>query len=69
MAQIALMYHDAYKQDIKESGFHEVSACIYKIRLDSFAHQISLIHEYIQKEGINIESVCLTFDDGGSSSY
>jgi peptidoglycan/xylan/chitin deacetylase (PgdA/CDA1 family) len=67
--KIALMYHDVYHSEVKESGFQNVGAIPYKITSHEFEHQISLIAEYCTSRQIDKNQVALTFDDGGESFH
>ncbi len=60
---IALMYHDVYVKNPKESGF---ASDLYKISIDEFEDQVVKIKDLITNKGVDI---CLTFDDGGASFY
>ena len=65
---IALMYHDVYKDNPKESGFRNDSASQYKVKFDQFENQVQSIAEYCRKAGREIRDVVeFTFDDGGVS--
>lgn len=60
MKQTVLMYHDVFRDSIKESGFQTDGANYYKITEATFAKQLFLLKGH---------SITLTFDDGGVSSY
>ena len=64
---VALMYHDVFNLSVTESGFQNIGAIKYKISRQSFEDQIKTISNYCEKQQINKESICLTFDDGGIS--
>ena len=65
MSKIVLMYHDIYRDSVKESGFQNASAFQYKIQLDEFEKHVVAVSEYCKKH-IDTE-VEFTFDDGGVS--
>jgi peptidoglycan/xylan/chitin deacetylase (PgdA/CDA1 family) len=67
--KIALMYHDVYHFDVKESGFQNVGAIPYKITSQEFDHQISIIAKYCESGKIDKNQIALTFDDGGESFH
>lgn len=60
MKQTVLMYHDVYRDSVKESGFQTDGANHYKISETVFSEQLSLLKG---------RSITLTFDDGGVSFY
>lgn len=60
MKKTVLIYHDVYRDSVKESGFQTDGANHYKIKEAAFSEQLSLL---------NNQSVILTFDDGGVSFY
>ena len=67
--KIALMYHDVYHFDVKESGFQNVGAIPYKITSQEFERQINIIAKYCESRQIDKNQVALTFDDGGESFH
>lgn len=60
MKQTVIMYHDVYRDSVKESGFQTDGANYYKITEATFAKQLFLLKGH---------SITLTFDDGGVSFY
>lgn len=67
MNKIILMYHDIYRDSVKESGFQNSSAFQYKVQLDEFEKHVVAVSEYCKKH-TNVE-VEFTFDDGGVSFF
>ncbi|MBR3938381.1 MAG: polysaccharide deacetylase family protein [Bacteroidales bacterium] len=69
MKHIALMYHDVYVDDTKESGFETPGAVHYKISKDVFLSHVKAISDFCYEKNISKEFVDFTFDDGGVSFY
>lgn len=61
------MYHDIYRDTVKESGFQNNSSFQYKIQLNQFEEHIIAISAYCRKHtDVEVE---FTFDDGGVSFF
>jgi peptidoglycan/xylan/chitin deacetylase (PgdA/CDA1 family) len=67
MNAIALLFHDIYETDPRESGFRSPAADRYKLSIDDFDAQLDGLHR-IQKPVTRVPTV-ITFDDGGESYY
>jgi len=67
--RIALMYHDVYHNNIKESGFQNSGAIQYKLTSANFKSQISEIAKFCESGKIDKTQIALTFDDGGESFH
>lgn len=65
--RIVLMYHDVYVNNSHETGFINNTAIKYKIYVNEFAKQVKTISEYMIINGLPIETVEFSFDDGGKS--
>lgn len=61
------MYHDIYRDSVKESGFQNNSAFQYKVQLEEFERHVAAVSEYC-KQHTDTE-VEFTFDDGGVSFF
>lgn len=48
------MYHDIYRDSVKESGFQNSSAFQYKVQLDEFEKHVVAVSEYCKKH-TNVE--------------
>ena len=67
--KISLMYHCVYRNDIRESGFLNESAFMYKIKEELFEEHVKSIENWLRSSGLPLDSVEFTFDDGGISFY
>lgn len=67
--RLSLMYHDVIDRDAEESGFQSEGANSYKINKNKFENQIHWIAQYCKNKNADINSIAITFDDGGESAY
>ena len=63
------MYHDVFRNDIKESGFQNTGAIPYKLNSHAFEDQICIISKFCDTGKLGKSQIALTFDDGGESAH
>lgn len=67
MNPIVLMYHDIFRDSVKESGLSDDSADVYKVSESNFRSQVKAISDYLVNNNLSKDRVIFTFDDGGVS--
>ena len=67
MNKIVLMYHCIYQYSLKESGFQNESAFMYKVQLETFEKEVKSVSEFLIQHNLPKDEIKFSFDDGGVS--
>lgn len=67
MSPIVLMYHDIFRNSVKESGLADDSADVYKVSEKNFRSHVKSVSDWLENNNQPKDGVVFTFDDGGVS--